>query len=149
YSPLDIAKDEVRLLKLHPSPDIGHDLVGDLVIMSLHTHEDAKECTTHHPPYEALSYQWGNADGNQPPAITINGISKQITPNLHSALRHIRDTGRERVLWIDALCINQDDLEEKSSQVQRMAGIYQLAERVLVWLGDASADSDLAISTLK
>ncbi|KAF2246312.1 hypothetical protein BU26DRAFT_65795 [Trematosphaeria pertusa] len=63
-----------------------------------------------------------------------------IRPNLHHALKHLRQTDTARTLWIDALCINQEDIEERNVQVKRMASIYKLAYRVVVWLGPTSPD---------
>lgn len=85
------------------------------------------------PEYEALSYVWGD------PARTLPLISegKQIliTTTLDIALRQLRLPQTVRVLWVDQLCINQDDLDERSQQVQLMKFIYSKARRVLVWLG--------------
>lgn len=65
--------------------------------------------------------------------------------NLHAALLRLRDRFLERIIWVDAICINQLDLNERSSQVQRMAMIYALANRVIVWLGEAEDNSDQAL----
>ncbi|KAE8445975.1 hypothetical protein EG329_012614 [Mollisiaceae sp. DMI_Dod_QoI] len=85
------------------------------------------------PKYEALSYAWGrpNAVRN----IELNGTRVQVRMNLWSALVHLRSDTEGRALWIDAICINQTDLEERNEQVQLMAYIYSRAKKVLVWLG--------------
>jgi hypothetical protein len=85
------------------------------------------------PEYEALSYVWGT----QSRAIPLLSDGKQIfiTGTLDLALRRLRNPHSSRVLWIDQLCINQDDLDERSQQVQLMRYIYSNARRVLVWLG--------------
>ena len=85
------------------------------------------------PEYEALSYVWGT----QSRAIPLLSDGKQIfiTGTLDLALRRLRNPHSSRVLWIDQLCINQDDLDERSQQVQLMRDIYSNARRVLVWLG--------------
>ncbi|KAL6901780.1 HET domain-containing protein [Trichoderma evansii] len=104
--------------------------------------------------FEALSYQWGtpNNPGTafvKPSSIGDASVATfSIGKNLESALRHLRYTSKPRTLWIDAICINQNDNAEKAAQVVRMADIYSLAARVVVWLGPAEDDSDLAISTL-
>lgn len=59
-----------------------------------------------------------------------------VTPNLDLALRHLRLTSQRRTLWIDALCINQEDEDEKMAQIQRMGLIYANASAVVIWLGD-------------
>ena len=72
----------------------------------------------------------------------------KVHANLACALRHLRYERLPRVMWIDAICINQDDVDERGQQVQRMADIYRQASRVVVWLGPEGSNSDLAISTL-
>lgn len=72
-----------------------------------------------------------------------------VTQNLACALPYLRLKSKVRALWIDALCVNQLDLEERSKQVQRMAHIYRRALRVVIWLGEASPDSDVAIRILE
>jgi hypothetical protein len=67
--------------------------------------------------------------------ILVNGASVAVTVNLESALRYLRHSDLPRVLWIDAICINQHDLGEKRHQVSIMQSIYTYAEQVVVWLG--------------
>lgn len=98
-------------------------------------------------PYEALSYVWGSAD--TPRAISIGNHNVPVGMNLHAALSHLRDRAVERFMWIDALCINQEDPKEKARQVQFMAKIYAKANRVTVWLGEAANDSDEALEELR
>lgn len=64
-------------------------------------------------------------------------------------LRHLRFKEVERTLWIDALCINQDDVDERTEQVQKMRRIYSLADQVLAWLGEAADGSDEAIPAIE
>jgi hypothetical protein len=84
--------------------------------------------------YEALSYTWGDADITVP--ILLHGIPHPVTINLELALRHIRYEDRPRIMWIDALCINQKDISEKNHQVAQMREIFLDAEQVVVWLGE-------------
>ena len=87
------------------------------------------------PSYEALSYAWASREGAH--AITLsNASSLPLTENLARALRRLRKRDQVRDLWIDQLCINQSDLEERSQQVSLMGQIYRQARNVLVWLGD-------------
>lgn len=72
----------------------------------------------------------------------------QITKNLAEALRHLQHQDRPRLIWIDAICINQDDLEERSAEVSEMGSIYHNAREVIVWLGPADLNSKLALKTL-
>lgn len=85
------------------------------------------------PRYEALSYTWGRPDELK--TIELNGRRVDVRNNLALALIHLRHATEDRVLWIDAICINQADLKERNSQVQLMSYIYTRARRVLVWLG--------------
>lgn len=84
--------------------------------------------------YEALSYQWGDVE-KKPRAISVNGQKLWITANLWQALIYLRRVGQSRTLWIDAICINQNDVDERSHQVAMMAEIYTNASKVVSWLG--------------
>jgi hypothetical protein len=102
-------------------------------------------------PYEALSYAWGDPKAESLiPIKTDTGFVKlcPITANLGAALRRLHVKGRDRYLWIDALCINQNNVEEKDQQVSMMDRIYQMARRVCVWLGPGSPDSDRAMAVV-
>jgi len=107
------------------------------------------------PKYEALSYTWGT-DTNPSTILVDEGPEKPVTalgvgPNLMEALRHLQpgDATTTRILWIDAICINQADTMEKSVQVQLMGSIYKQAHRVVIWLGPEEDDSSLALSEIK
>lgn len=91
--------------------------------------------------YEALSYYWGSPEKIH--TITVGDGQLQITRNLHTALQSLRDYYIERIIWIDAVCINQDDAEEKGCQVQLMAEIYAKASRVVVWLENTTGDPEI------
>ncbi|GCB18024.1 heterokaryon incompatibility protein 6, OR allele [Aspergillus awamori] len=100
---------------------------------------DDIQCTLRHTslaksgPYETLSYVWGDFTNTKD--IIVNGMTFNATVNLESALRHLRrDT--PRTIWIDAICINQLDLEERASQVGFMRDIYQGSTLTIIWLGD-------------
>lgn len=67
--------------------------------------------------------------------------SLPVTKNLHEALEHLRFKNESRLLWIDAICVNQQDLKERGSQVQHMPDIYSSADSVLIWLGPHSDSS--------
>lgn len=96
--------------------------------------------------YEALSYCWGNPELCT--SIECNGLSYPVTLSLGSALRHLRLLQGIRYLWVDAICINQFDTDEKSEQVRRMLSVYKKARRVVAWLGDRAEHSDLALQFL-
>ncbi|KAF5635754.1 ACB 4-hydroxyacetophenone monooxygenase [Fusarium sp. NRRL 52700] len=82
-------------------------------------------------------------------SIAIDGCDLPIGENLFVALLHLRDRSIERILWIDAICINQQDTKEKGHQVQSMAKIYATATRVIVWLGKATPDIDQAFDMIR
>jgi hypothetical protein len=98
-------------------------------------------------PYKALSYTWGAPNLRR--WVSINGEIISIGSNLEEALRELRDTSDEVVIWADQLCINQNDDDEKSSQVQQMKDIYAKASCVISWLGAADLGTDLIFNRLK
>jgi hypothetical protein len=89
-------------------------------------------------PYEALSYVWGEPHFTE--SITLDGQNFMITPRLATALRYLRLQAKERVLWIDAICINQEDLAERQEQVGHMRNIYSSCSSDILWLGPGSDD---------
>ncbi|KAI8945012.1 heterokaryon incompatibility protein-domain-containing protein [Xylaria longipes] len=125
----------------HPDPDFDHSLYQ----ASLQGSE-----SDHKPKYDALSYTWGSPENlktiwvGSPPTATL-----QITQNLARALQYLRYVSEPRTIWIDAICINQDDDSERNEQVRRMADIYKWAEHVVVWLGTPAAGSKHAMETLQ
>lgn len=94
------------------------------------------------PAYEALSYTWGKIVRHLPISVTIAGESVEdekalfATPQLIMALKRLRFSSGSRFLWIDQLCIDQENDEEKGPQIQLMADIYKKANRVVMWLGE-------------
>ncbi|KAH6647148.1 heterokaryon incompatibility protein-domain-containing protein [Truncatella angustata] len=101
-----------------------------------------------HPPYyEALSYFWGSNTNKKPIYVGKQGGSIiMVTRNLEVALRHLRPRhGSSRIMWIDAICINQADDEEKGPQVAKMGQIFKHAARVTAWLGPEQNSSDQAM----
>ncbi|KAI1660347.1 HET-domain-containing protein [Daldinia decipiens] len=128
YSPLP-GQDYIRLATIHPGT------FEDDIIISFHTSPFPGDVL----PYEALSYVWGS-DKNYTPIYRI-----LVTRNLDIALRHLRRDNTPRVMWIDALCINQKNEVEKSPQVSIMGEIFRLAHRVIAWLGPEENDSSGAM----
>lgn len=109
--------------------------------------------------YEGLSYTCGSpwetefippkVDVSETFSIALNSCIVPIAYNLHAALHRLRYTDRSRILWIDALCIDQSNMKERSAQVRLMHAIYRRADRVLSWLGEQDAYSDLAFNTIE
>jgi hypothetical protein len=111
---------------------------------------DPIKCTFDHtilgtnaPAYEALSYTWGSS--HSVGSITLNNTPFHVTKNLKAALRDLRLPHTTRIVWIDAICINQADNDERGEQVQLMREIYAQAKEVIVWLGQESDSSNLAM----
>ncbi|KAI1406410.1 HET-domain-containing protein [Hypoxylon fuscum] len=86
------------------------------------------------PCYEALSYVWG--DTNNTKSISVNSRTLEVTENLYLALRRMRHTESPRVMWIDAVCINEEDNAEKSTQVAMMGTIFAKCQKAILWLGE-------------
>jgi hypothetical protein len=137
YEPLDTNKRSIRLLTLLPTEEYEAEIRCNIGIEEL----------TWLSAYDALSYTWGPPSDNSPNLIYLNGYPTVVSRNLRSALRALRGPVR-RHLWVDAVCINQEDNDEKSKQVPMMDLIYGKATRTLVWLGDESEQSDLAMARL-
>ena len=97
--------------------------------------------------FEALSYVWGTT--LVPYKISVNDSPFYVTYNLYCALKQLRHMKNDRVLWIDAICINQRDSTEKGSQVQIMRDIYAKASRVVVWLGKESIKTTAVLGLLQ
>lgn len=125
YQPL--LPNSIRVLELRPGSN-EEEIECNLVNNPLPPNEATA--------YKALSYCWGDASDWVP--ITVNGARLDVTRNLHAGLRRLRLESESRRIWVDAVCINQDDPVEKSEQVQIMREIYQQASQTIVWLGEGS-----------
>ena len=95
------------------------------------------------PLYCALSYVWG--EGSEGHKISINQAEMRVTQRLHKAFQYLRSQEEIRTFWIDAICINQRDIQEKSAQVRKMQQIYRQSKEILIWLGPEGDGSDSAI----
>jgi hypothetical protein len=137
YKPLN--DGAFTVLIIHPG-------TGDELLQTTHEHRTS----FWGGEYEALSYAWG--DRHRTYLIRESNSEVHITQNLHEALLRLRLKDQPRTIWVDAICINQDDGIEKGIQVQMMQQIYANALQVIVWLGEesdhgksASAFSDINI----
>ncbi|KAJ0115657.1 hypothetical protein J7T55_010480 [Diaporthe amygdali] len=99
------------------------------------------------PSYHAISYTWGEAESNT--VILINGKPFTVRTNCEFVLKQARWHGKSQYYWVDAVCIDQENLEEKSRQVLMMGTIYKQAEHVLACVGDHADDSLFFYQTLK
>jgi hypothetical protein len=121
---------------LHIRPGRKEDLIRCcLQIQNIHTSQETE--------YSALSYAWGSIKRTE--TIILEGFSFLVTHNLHSALWHARESEKTVSLWADAVCINQADMKERGHQVAQMRSIYRSAARVIIWLGEATVESDNAM----
>ncbi|ETS86903.1 hypothetical protein PFICI_00731 [Pestalotiopsis fici W106-1] len=136
YSALE--PQHIRVLKLEPSAERDAIITCSLSVISL------SENPT--PQYEALSYVWG--DFTERHEIQLDGLPTPVTMNLWTALRYIRLPDAPRTLWIDAVCINQSDVQERNAQVRQMGRIYSQASHVLIWLGDPDPQIEDTFSAL-
>lgn len=141
YEKYELNKSEFRLLSLHPAKSKMDDIHCTMFKSTFKEYPEQK------PWYKALSYTWGDATIRR--IIFVNGHLFSITLNLYNALRYLRDSTHHKLLWIDAICINQMDLEEKTHQVGMMKTIYSTAYQVLVWLGESDKDIRLAMALFK
>lgn len=128
YQPLQEPMD-FRLLELLPGE-------RDETIKCSLTHSSL----TSHPYYHAVSYTWGTPGLFQ--EIELGGVAHSIQANLFDFLQQLRLTYAAVTLWVDALCINQNDILEKNIQVPLMGLIYSYAKSVLVWLGPQANGSE-------
>lgn len=117
-----LESDEVRLLVLNSGQP-----------------NDPIECYLEHwivhkaKSYTALSYVWGHEGGRV--GIQVDGCAFAVTNNLYGFLKSYRHATQPSILWVDAICINQNDILERNSQIGLMKRLYEGAEFVLVWLG--------------
>lgn len=140
YSLLSPGDNSIRLLHLIPNKNETAIIKCQLFTYSL---EPGKGTYL----YEALSYVWGDPHETVP--IFVDDFVFPITAGLHAALLRLRDPCITRVIWVDALCINQANEKEKEHQIQSMARIYGQANRVIVWLGETADDSDQALEAIR
>ncbi|KAG8161232.1 hypothetical protein KVR01_009496 [Diaporthe batatas] len=121
YEPLPSPKDMIRVLRILPGAG------GQALECSVHAEQRSST------KYEALSYVWG--DPTLQRFITLDGKRYAIGKNLYNCLVHLRKPTAERDSWVDTLCINQADSDERSQQVLLMGDLYKRADMVIVWLG--------------
>lgn len=150
YSPLADSARWIRLLTLHPTGDDADDDAP------LHARL-WPVARTEAPRFDAVSYTWGQEEAtsciwvedlgaDDPAGAALKCIP--IRPNLEKLLKRLRPGTAGVPLWVDALCINQEDHHEKGCQVRHMDEVYR-GRQVLIWLGDRSETSDAAIDFIE
>ncbi|KAK0634161.1 heterokaryon incompatibility protein-domain-containing protein [Immersiella caudata] len=135
FRPLDHAAQQIRLLRLLPKTP---DAATDAIACEIRPFDFASA-----PPFSALSWAWGTPYGIEEDIRVNDAAFKLTNPSLLNALQHLRryftNSGSPAAapdwIWIDALCINQEDIQEKSNQVMLMASVYERARKVISWLG--------------
>ncbi|TFB01906.1 hypothetical protein CCMA1212_006340 [Trichoderma ghanense] len=140
YSPLQGPR-HIRLLRLLPDWNEHAPLHSQLFEYPMAELGDGPHM------YEALSYVWGSPE--RPYTLFIDEKPMPVTANLHEAVLRLRNRMIERIVWIDAVCIDQSNMEERGEQIQHMAEIYSKASRVIVWLGEAANESDRALKQIR
>ncbi|CAK4032404.1 Hypothetical predicted protein [Lecanosticta acicola] len=139
YQYTRLAPTQIRLMQLLPGSGLSKIKI---------TVETVPFGPNDQPEFQALSYTWGSDE--HPGVIQVaggRGIIK-VGRNLLQALHSLRRQGEARRMWIDAICINQKDAEERSEQVNLMANVYERAHGVIAWIGRESASSTLALRTM-
>ncbi|KAK4552184.1 hypothetical protein LTR86_010538 [Recurvomyces mirabilis] len=131
----DLAETEIRLLLIEATADETAPICCRLIKTDIHKPR----------PYEAVSYTWSDREDGKvlfDHGIVCDGREIRVTKSAHDALTAFRLPNRDRALWIDAICINQQDDVERTQQVSIMAHIYSAAAGVLIWLGPDSEAKD-------
>lgn len=142
YQPLNRDCNEVRVLRLF---GLGEDglLHGELEVVSL--------LADTRPNYEAISYCWGEISGRG--CMLLNDIVFEAPASAIKVLKQFRpkEFSRQepRILWIDAVCINQSDIEERGHQVGIMGQVFQSCQQALIWLGDSDGDVPKAVWSIE
>jgi hypothetical protein len=139
---LPVKDSTIRLLQIDRK--LKSAIVGKLEQVSL----DSKGC----PNFTTISYVWGKYLPEERVDITVNGAKFPVAPSIPPILELIRDHAdfkNVRWIWIDGICINQNDKVEKNTQVEMMGRIYKKSEMTVAWLGKAEKDTDAAMNFLK
>ena len=140
YSYLPLRQnDAIRLLELLP---------GTRDDPQVHCNITRRRLSDKSLRYEAISYTWGNSENRE--TLLCGGFRAElsITRNCYNALCSLRQAAQPRLLWIDAVCINQDDISERNAQVRIMDQIYANATQVVAYLGEESAGSHILFHEL-
>ncbi len=155
YTPLTDAVKEIRVVHLEVDcTSTPYGLLPQCTLTVAHAKGTDTEHRWAHAKYTAVSCAWRSWSGTENDSlILINGKYKRVTSNLAGFLNNATEILQQShveslVLWCDAISINQDDDVEKSEQVLNMGAIFNDATEVVIWLGEADADSHLAFRFL-
>ncbi|KAH8722773.1 heterokaryon incompatibility protein-domain-containing protein, partial [Phaeosphaeriaceae sp. PMI808] len=137
YEPINLERPAIRLLRLIAG-------TGFIITCELfQAYLDGDDLIE----YEAVSYTWGGDERFS--VVNVDGKTLEVTENLYFALWYLRSQETDRILWVDAICINQGNPKEKGHQVQQMGGIYSQAERVIFWLSPPTDATDIFLESMK
>lgn len=146
YTPLNVGRNQIRLIRLKPRyyqhPRRSPRRVSNVAVFCELEHAFRGDDIS----YTALSYAWGQE--NHPRPISVGETILNVSVNLEEALREVRDERNDVMLWVDQICINQEDEIERGHQVQQMKQIYAEATCVIAWVGPAAHNSDLVLAQL-
>lgn len=147
---LDSVEKQIRLIDILPRSENEWDTICCRVFKAYFP-PDNLDSVPDPQRYNALSYVWG--DTFPTADIVLNGLVMAVTRNLESALRHLRDSPISEAqglpVWVDTICINQDDLKERNEQVRIMRDVYRKAHRVISYLGDGDVDTDWVLEKFR
>jgi hypothetical protein len=132
---LPLANQEFRLLRV--LPERMSRLKCEIIHHSLNDS----------PDYIAISYAWG--DSLDAKSLVLDGAAVSVATNLHDALKAVRHKKNDTLVWVDALCIDQQNKDERATQIRLMGHIYSRAVSVAIWLGPEADESELAVQLLK
>lgn len=138
YKQLNRERKEIRVLDVQPF-----------------TSDGMVQCSVRHVSllddpisnYEAVSYVWSLIKGD-PVCIKLDGHTISVPPAAEDVLKNLRHPAKKRVLWVDAICINQEDMEERASQVALMGEVYSKTACTVIWLGAADDSTSMAFTSL-
>lgn len=137
YRELDQAKKETRVIVI--GPGIDQDAIR-CVMQTISLLERPL------PTYETISYVWGNAALRG--TVYVNDHMLDVPLSAEAVLRRMRDAQCERTVWIDSICIDQTDMDDRNYQVQLMCDIYSSTALGLIWLGEDSGDAKETVGSL-
>ncbi|KAF3763375.1 HET-domain-containing protein, partial [Cryphonectria parasitica EP155] len=138
-----LLNDEIRLLDILPYGSDG-------ASAPIHC-ETRVVALSDKPVYEVLSYRWGDPEAKR--VVTLDNQQTFVTTKLHAALLRVRLEDKQRTIWIDQLCIDQDNLTEKAVQIRLMREIYTNCSQCLIWVDEINptvpqADAEAIIDAL-
>ncbi|KAI9147455.1 Heterokaryon incompatibility protein [Paramyrothecium foliicola] len=140
YAPL-AGPSHIRLLRIRPSLSSKAQVVCSLLQFELHGTI---------PSYNAISYRWLAGDPSEDECIAVNGFQVAVPPNVLEILKDMRSINMPQFVWLDSLCINQDDLREKETQVSIMRQIYERSANVIIHLAgsDVSPEEGIRVDVM-